>query len=520
MPDRRVLFFDGKTVAAFHWHSGQVRAEGKFRPDAMGLGIFEAYLASYRKSLFYLLADVAEEGFQLESIPYIQGADRAALIKRRLGQYYYGTPLSVGISLGREKTGRRDEQILFAALTRPDEFKPWLDSLRKVEVPLAGLFSVPLVLAENALPFVGQREHCLLLTLTSGGLRQTYFERGKMHFSRLSQLSSRTTDDVVATCNAEAAKTYQYLVGQRQIKRGTRLSALITAHADQAESLRAGCHSTADIQFEILDINTIAKFSRLLTTLTDSAADPLLIHQLLARPPKHQFASAPERRLFRLWQIRFGLNSVAWAILFSTLLLGARLAAQVYELSQNNAELEAQAANDNQRYQRLLDSLPKTALTPDNLRTAIAGFDHLEKRAPGFERMLNHLGSTLNEMPSVELQRLKWILAPSFDAKVGAGGTAPTATTAANGAAQPAAWLILDVEGRFPPAMASDHRTMIELLDRLATKLQRDDVKVVLTKRPVDVESAKSFKSSAAQSTGAESTAPQFTLRLGKPIAP
>jgi hypothetical protein len=520
MPDRRALFFDGKTVAAFHWHSGQVRAEGKFRPDAMGLGIFEAYLASYRKSLFYLLADVAEEGFQLENIPYIQGADRAALIKRRLGQYYYGTPLSVGISLGREKTGRRDEQILFAALTRPDEFKPWLDSLRKVEVPLAGLFSVPLVLAENALPFVGQREHCLLLTLTSGGLRQTYFERGKMHFSRLSPLNSRSTDDIIATCNVEAAKTYQYLVGQRQIKRGTRLSALIAAHADQADALRAGCHSVADIQFEILDLNVIAKTSRLVSTLTDSAADPLLIHQLLSKPPKHQFASSPERRLFRLWQLRFGLNSAAWAILFSALLLGGRFAAQIYEITQNNTELEAQATSDNQRYQRLLDSLPKTALTPDNLRTAIAGFDQLEKRGPGFEYMLDHLGSTLNEMPSVELQHLKWMLAPNFDAKVGAGGTAPAPNTVANGAAQPAAWFILDVEGRFPSAMASDHRAMVELLDRLAAKLQRGDVKAVLTKRPVDVESAKSFKSSESPSTGDQSTAPQFALRLGKPIAP
>lgn len=521
MPDRRVLFFDGHTVTAFHWRAGHVNAEGSFVADPIGLEAFETYLSRHKKSLFHFLADVSEEGFQLETIPYIQGSDRSALIKRRLGQYYYGTHLSVGISLGREKEGRRDEKILFAALTRPDEFKPWLDSLRKVAVPLAGLFSVPLVLAAEAPKFIGQRDHCLLITLTSSGLRQTYFEHGQMQFSRLSQLGTRTAHDIATTCNTEAAKTYQYLVGQRQIKRGIPLSAIITAHDDLAETLANQCRNTADIQFDVIALGAIAKSSGLKNALSESTADLLLAHQLMARPPRQQFAPAEERRLYRLWQIRFALNGTALAILFAALLLGSRFALQWYELTQNSSTLQQQAAIDNQRYQSLLASLPKIALSPQDLRTAIAGFDELEKRAGGFEQLLSHLGTALDTMPTIELQRLEWMLSPSFETKVGAGGTAAASPAFARNPAQEtkpvAAWFVLDLEGRLPAAMNGDQRAMIELLDRFAEKLKHDDIKVELTKRPIDVESAKSFKSNNSATVSA---APQFTLRLGKPLPP
>jgi hypothetical protein len=111
-------------------------------------------------------------------------------------------------------------------------------------------------------------------------------------------------------------------------------------------------------------------------------------------------------------------------------------------------------------------------------------------------------------MPEIELQRMDWSLA----AKVGAGATA-AATSATT---TPAALFVLEIQGRLPPVMAKDQRAMVELLDRFAARLQRDGVSAELTKRPIDVESAKSFKSQRGEELD---TAPQFTLRLGKPVA-
>ena len=147
MAAKRILLSDGAALVAHLWRAGRLKVEGEFSNEPAGLEALAAYLRKHRSSVYYLLADIAEEGFQLEDLPYVQGGDRDSLLQRRLGQYFYNTPLSLAMSLGRAKEGRRDEKILFAALTRAESFAPWLDTLRESEAILAGVFSVPLVLA-------------------------------------------------------------------------------------------------------------------------------------------------------------------------------------------------------------------------------------------------------------------------------------------------------------------------------------------------------------------------------------
>jgi hypothetical protein len=69
MADKRILLLDGPLLTAHHWHAGHVRTEGEFSPEPVGLEALAAYLKKHRTSIFYLLADTAEEGFQLETCP-------------------------------------------------------------------------------------------------------------------------------------------------------------------------------------------------------------------------------------------------------------------------------------------------------------------------------------------------------------------------------------------------------------------------------------------------------------------
>ena len=80
MADKRILAFNGTSITALRWQSGLVTTDQLFGADALGQEAFSAYLDSAKDSLFYVLADVSEEGFQLETIPYVQGSDRDALI--------------------------------------------------------------------------------------------------------------------------------------------------------------------------------------------------------------------------------------------------------------------------------------------------------------------------------------------------------------------------------------------------------------------------------------------------------
>ncbi len=522
MTDRRVLFLDGNAMTCYVWRNGAVDTEARFNNEPVGIESFEGYLRDHRGSLCYLLADLGDEGFQLETIPHVQGSDRTALLNRRLGQYFYGTPLSAALSLGRLPGGRRDERILFAALTRPDAIAPWLDAIVRSQAALVGLFSVPLALAADAKTWIGNDPNVLLITVSPAGLRQTYFEGGQMHFSRLSPLTSPSPDEMASVCAREAAKTYQYLISQRQIKRGTRIDAIILADPEFSASLQRHCPDTPEVGFARTDLPALAKTLGLKTGLSGSHIIPLLAHRLLLKTPGQQFAAAAHRRFYRLWQASFGLRSAALAILFACLLLAGRFGIQWYELTQGSTQLRDQASVDNRRYQGILDSLPKIALTPADLRTAIAGFDQLAVRANGFDATLRHLSRALDATPAVELRSLEWMLARSFEAKAASqsAGNAPSAMASPPGVAggQPqGGWLILDVEGQLPAAMSADQRAMIELLDKFAAGLRQDGYQATLTKRPVDVESGKSFKSTGED---VPSGPPQFSLRLGRSLPP
>ena len=51
---------------------------------------------------------MAEESFQLETIPFLQARDRTAVISRKLSQLFCTTPKdTAAFSLGYEKTRRR-----------------------------------------------------------------------------------------------------------------------------------------------------------------------------------------------------------------------------------------------------------------------------------------------------------------------------------------------------------------------------------------------------------------------------
>ena len=508
MPAKRVLLLDATGLTAHYWNSGHIRAEGEFQSDPVGLEALAAYLQKYRSSIFYLLADVAEEGFHLEDIPYVQGGDRNALLQRRLSQYFYGTSLSVALSLGRAKVGRRDEKVLFAALTRGEAFTPWLDTLRSAEAILAGVYSVPLLLANSGQNLVQTSTPSLLVTITRGGIRQSFFNQGKLHFSRLSQLATRSLEEVAVACSGESAKIQQYLIGQRQIPRGTVLQTRVLAHSDQLPALQKHCLSSADLNFEFTNLADTARNDGLKNAPDDNRADILFVHRLASKPPSQQFAPSTERKFFHLWQIRFALTSLAWIIFAGCLLYAGKTSLQGYELQQKTSELTMQITMDTKRYKNILDALPKVSLTPENLRSLMNRLEELSSRNPQLEPILIHLSGALDQTPKVELLRIDWRASDlkGSPAKVGASGTAPIATSEGLD--------VIEVIGQLPLGLSTDLRAQHDLVETFASRLRSPQFDVKVISMPFDIESGKPLKSRSDIATAQLLQAPKFSLRI------
>ena len=84
------------------------------------------------------MADTVDEDYRFETLPHAYGKDRRDMVERKLKQLYRSTPF-FGASLAeREEGKRRDDRYLFAALTNPAVFDPWLRILIASGLPIAG----------------------------------------------------------------------------------------------------------------------------------------------------------------------------------------------------------------------------------------------------------------------------------------------------------------------------------------------------------------------------------------------
>ncbi|MBK7136521.1 MAG: hypothetical protein IPH73_10025 [Rhodocyclales bacterium] len=499
MPQQRLLYLDANRLSASHWHNGTLREEGHFPHDEAGVAAFSEYLARHRGSIFQMLADIPDEGFQIEVLPYAQGADRRALLARKLGQFFYGSPLATALSYGREKSGRRDEKFLFTALTRPPLFEPWLAALQAAEAQLAGIWSLPLIGAQLLARLPPARERCLLMSVTHGGIRQSFFENGRLIFSRLSWLAASGSAEIAAGCAAEAAKIHQYLLGQRLIVRGTPLPVIILAHPAQSGSFLEQCRSTEDMQFILHDLHAACKAIGLKTLPQDSRSESLFLHLLVQKPPHEQFAQPQARHFHRLSQIRSWLYKGGAVALLGCLLFAGREMVGVLQSRSATSDLLLQAESDLLKYQAIQKTYPPMPASTDSLRAVINRFESLEKRSAPVESLYLAVSRALDEAPRVDLERLQWQLSANPDEGVKVVGDARKPAGAAVPAGAPnAMYETAVVHGLLPASLAADQRSQLETVNAFADALRKNPgLQVNVVQMPFDIESGKSLKSSS-----------------------
>ena len=516
MPQRRVFYLDANRLSAYHWHSGKLTAEDNFTADGRGIDAFSAYLALHKTDLFYVLTDVVEEGFQPDVIPHVQGRDRTALLKRKNDQYFHSAPLNLAIPLGRETTGRRDDRMLFLALTKTQMFEPWMTALRDAECQLVGVYSLPLIGHSFATAHVKRsRDHperFLLVTLTRAGLRQTFFDKGQLRFSRLTPLANDSLDEVITACTVESGRLYQYLIGYRLFERGAPLTTLVLTHPAQTSSFQERCRDTNDIHFEFLDLVVESGRSGLKTLPTDSHSENFFLNLMVRQTPGQQFAEAGERRFYRLWQTRLALNSASMVILASCLIFAGKQMVQYYQLGEETEQIQQQAEVVRLQYNAALKTLPTMPFTTGNLRALIDRYDTLVKRTPSLEPTYRRISEALEQAPRVELDRIDWRIGSNPDEAQQApdgSGKPVAAKTALSGDL----FVIADVFAQLPVALKNDERTLKAIIDSFDASLIKDGkVQVKVLKLPFDVESTKTLKST--DETAAVVEVPKFSVRV------
>jgi hypothetical protein len=491
MSRRLLLFLSSDRLHAQFMEGGRIAAQHEFSDSPDGHDAFAALLQPVDYPAC-LLVDLIEEDFRQESVPHLIGGRRSALLQRKFEQFYRTTPFCQATLLQRQKGGRRDDDMLFSALTNPALIMPWLDIMLAQRIPLAGIYSVPQISA----PLVKDHpsSHLLLISWEKySGLRQTYFSDHRLQISRLTPITAEVSfHQAVVT---ELGRTYQYLKSLSLLPAGQTLDVRLLGHRRDLVQLQLELPKDADMRYEFADLAQIARQLRIDYDFADSDASQVFLHQLIAEPPKANYANAGHTRYNTLWKLRNVLNRTSAALLLGSLLLAGADIWQSGGNTDETAALKAQAQRAREEVRKITLTFPATHVPATDMKAAVLVMRKLDQHGRIPEEIMLPISSALDRHPQIELDELAW--------KSGTGEPAPDNPPAATTA------LTVTLAGRLT-GFPGSYRAALDYLENFRRDLETQGYEVTVLRRPLDVSPTGSIADQRDMGAGA----PAFSLKL------
>ncbi len=523
MAEKRLVYLTTRQLTAFRWKGNSLEREDTFESGEEGVQEFARYVAAHGKSLFYVLADVVEEDFHQENIPHLRGRDRRALLVRKIAQRYRDASFALAISLGTVTGARREERILFSSFTNTQQFQPWLAALGPAEARLVGVYSVAL-----ASPLVGKRigftsSKYLLVSLQTGGLRQTYVENGHIRFSRLGRAGPGDPRALAENCASESNRIQQYLVNLRIVPREDGpLDVLMIAPTEHKALYDAACIDNSRVQFHVRAFGEAARAAGLKNPPAGAGAEALFLHVLARSRGGDQFASDDLRKFYHLWRARIALIGFGAAIFGFCLIFSAIKLADIFNTGQQAEIDQRQEAVVARQYAQVQATFPKIPTTPENLRVIVRNYGALLNQTVSLDKTLVEISHALAGSPQIELEKIDWEANTSVRPAGGrdAGKTSPTAPPPPGkpGAATPAGsrFQVIQISGRVNIGQRTDYRGITQLVDQFAGALAASGAEIVSKRLPFDINAEKSLTGDIGEERGAE--VPRFAITLVKRV--
>ena len=496
---RQLLYLTNDQLTVYQWAGGSCSTGRIFPNDETGWEAFSRHLAESQNIPTYLLADLIEEDFQRDSLPHVLGRSRQALVQRRLGQLYRDTPYRQVVQQGREGYGRKDDLMLFSALTNAELLKPWLHAILKQKTPLTGIYS-PALLSAALIKKLGlASDNLLLVTHQSSGLRQSFFQGSALKFSRLTPLADHNPDTVADATARETANTQQFLASAHLLPRGETLDAVIlAAHGEGVQRLQSACHDTPAMAHRFVDLADAAAKLGLKNPGSITQCDPLFLYLLGHANPANHYAQSDQTRCFRLWQVRFALYTLSAGVFVGALLAAGSNSLEALQHHRQSQKMDVETRLAQSQYQAVVSSLPHIAASPQNMKAAVNIEQMISRNAPAPAQMLGMVSRALDTLPQIRVDQLHWqVSAEAESADLQQAASAPEPLLAAGGKeAAPSAMLIgipqkpkqsLLIEGEVIP-FGHDYRSALESVRLFAAELGKNkQLKVEITRSPLDI---------------------------------
>jgi len=478
---RRILYFTAEDHYLYRAAGRALELEAKFSGDDLGISAFRDYLRGQRGALFAVVADLAGEDFHEEQIPYVRGADREAVLSRRLAQRYRDTRLAAALSLGQVAAAeRRNERVLLTSFTNTQQLTPWLDALEEAGAKLSGVYSIPLLAPALAKKLGAREARLLLVTANRAGLRQCYVENAKLRFARLERTVDMVPQALAMFVRTETQRLVQYLVTLRALPReGSAVQVIVVAPPGEKAVFEQALTSDARLVFRVVDYAEALSAAKLSRVPEGTAAEALFVNLAAHHPPSEQFASREDRRRYFIWQLQRGIVAAGLLGVGACAVLGANRWYDVWRAGSQVEEQTREARTATQQYERITSTFPVTDTSTENLKVAVVEFTRIAERTMDPERVFQHVSRVLEQYPQFELDSMRWAVGKPGELREGLVRATPS------GAGDTV--VLVEISGRVQATQRNDYRGITAQVQRFAGALVGEGFELARTQLPFDI---------------------------------
>lgn len=263
------------------------------------------------------VVELGAEAFELEELPRVRGADRRALLARRLAASFPdpGFASAKVLAGSAPSAPAHSEHLLFCGLSETSAIEPWMEALRAAGARVSETVPASSLAAHLGAGAPGSGA-ALVVHFSRAGMRLTAARGGQALFSRLAAGFPAAVAAADARWIDEVALTLDYLAGVATLALPATLPVFIHADADRlagGDALHADARVGDRIEFVALPTAHASAQGDPPARFT-AAADAALLHWLAAAPPGLGWTAGGADRAGRRRRTTFAFSAAALAL--------------------------------------------------------------------------------------------------------------------------------------------------------------------------------------------------------------
>ncbi|MFK7730161.1 MAG: hypothetical protein AB8B48_00945 [Pseudomonadales bacterium] len=507
MSSKRVLLLSNYHIQAYHVTRGKIIRDVKLGLEDDYWPTLSEYLKKDVRSPLYLITNILEEEFQLENVPHTRGRDRKLLLDRKKEQMFRGESFADYRVVGREKTGRKDDKVLFYTMHESAALSELLTRIEEMELALAGIYSVPLLI-QQCLKDILPDSNILVLSEVDNhvdnqiSFRQCFFTNGALALTRLSTFHLDQSNNVTDELADEVDGSRRYLTSHRILDPFARLTTLVLVSDSTVKRTgRLKLPQEFDVQYARPE--RIAEVLKLKCADQDVFFDDVLAGDLCRHRSKRHYGTKDSLFHYRHHQARWGIAMASLALAATVSLFAGSLVLSGMSINHGNEELAALLEKDRLQVEKLEASSPELAQAAEQLEAAVLSVEWLQQHTLPPDQLMTEISTSLRLFPDIVISELHWERAGAEDGGMaqaempdpmadmnGADPMAAAAPSTDNDASRKQEKFVVTLKGK-KDDYAGELRHAIDRIQAFANRLEASEgvISLELTKLPVDLSS-------------------------------